>query len=331
MAKKKQILPTEIRPKFWESLKGSIPDEKIYNQVCQTFQQRPTTIRLNSLKADPKFTLQSLSDQGFQFKQSTFSDLAYSLQNKSKRELIDTQEYEQGHIYIQSYASQVPPLAMDIQPGQIVLDLTAAPGSKTSQIAGIMDLKGELHANDVSKVRFFKLKHNLEKLGVTDTSKPQNDQFCQIHNRHGGDLCQKFPDNYFDRILLDAPCSGECRFVEDRPKTFQYWSHHKVKEMVSKQKKLLQACWPKLKPGGILVYSTCTFAVPENEKMVNHLYKKFPDQPKVIDFNLTGLNKIPSIIEYKNKQFHPDILNTLRIMPTDEIEGFFIAKIQKNV
>lgn len=331
MTKKKQALPTEIRPRFWENLKISIPNPDTYQQVLQTFKQRPTTIRLNTLKADPNQTLQSLQKQGFQFKQSTFSPLAHSLQNKSKRELIDTEEYEQGHIYIQSYASQIPPLAMDLHPGQTVLDLTAAPGSKTSQIAAIMNLEGELHANDVSKVRFFKLKHNLEKLGATDPSKHQTEQFCQIHNRHGGDLCQQFPDQYFDRILLDAPCSGECRFVEDRPKTFQYWSHHKVKEMVSKQKKLLQACWPKLKPGGILVYSTCTFSVQENERMVDYLHKKFPDEPVILDYIPKGLQKIQPILQYQNKHMHSDIANTLRIMPTDEIEGFFIAKIQKNV
>lgn len=330
-------LPTQIPDRFWEKLHKLFPDEDTYQQIQQTFQARPTTIRLNSLKADPQATLSKLQNQGFEFKPSGFNDLAFSLQNKSKAELISTDQYENGEVYVQSYASQMPPLFMDLQPGQTVLDLTAAPGSKTSQIAAIMDLKGELHANDVNKIRFYKLKHNLQKLGVipqddpnsSQESKPENNQFCQLHRRHGADLCDSFPDEYFDRILLDAPCSGECRFVVDRPKTFQYWSKHKIKEMEQKQRKLIIPAWSKLKKGGVLVYSTCTFAVEENEKMINYFLKKFPDQAEIITQHIDGVTKLPSITTYNNKPLNPQIQNTFRILPTNEIEGFFIAKIRK--
>ena len=331
----KNYLPQQIPDLFWEKLHKVFPDQQTYNQVRSTFKTRPTTIRLNTLKDKPETILTKLKNQGFDFQQSSFSQLAYSLQNKSKSQLMETPEYERGDFYIQSYASQMPPLFMDLQPNQTVLDLTAAPGSKTSQIAALMQNQGELHANDVNKIRFFKLKHNLEKLSVIQPqSEPINQdesiRFCTLHKKHGAELCRQFPDEYFDRILLDAPCSGESRFIIDKPKTFQYWSKHKVKEMEQKQKKLLIPVWSKLKKGGILVYSTCTFSVEENEKIINYFLKKFPNQAEILTQEISGVQRVNSVLSYNNKDFDPQIQNTFRILPDDNIEGFFIAKIKKH-
>jgi 16S rRNA (cytosine1407-C5)-methyltransferase len=308
---------------FLQKLTQMFPDENQLHNILQTFHQRPVTIRLNTLQNPPQETLNSLQEQGFEFTQATFSDLAFKLENKSYKELTQTKEYKQGSIYLQSFASQLPVLALDPQPGQIALDLTAAPGSKTSQIAAITNQTGQLHANDVNTIRIQKLKHNLQKLGLNQAN------YLHIHNKHGGDLCQEFPKNHFDRILLDAPCSGEARFDNQNPKSYHYWQNHRSPEFHERQLKLLLAAWPNLKPGGTLVYSTCTFDIQENELVIHKLIQKFPDQVEVLPIKLEGVQQIPSFLNFQNQPLDPKIKNTFRIQPTQDIESFFIAKLQK--
>lgn len=278
----------------------------LFLQIEKTFAERPTSFRVNTLKSNNREMKKELDDAGIKVKSVPWYCDAFILQNKSKRELMELTMYTEGKIYIQSLASMVPPLALDPKPGEKVLDLTAAPGSKTSQIAAFMKNEGELVANDNNKPRFFKLKHNLEMLGAKATLRMED----------GSRLCGEFP-NYFDKILLDAPCSAEARFVEGKPKTYGYWSERKIKEMAYKQRKLLFSSWYALKPGGTLVYSTCTFAPEENEKQIERLLKRFSDA-ETLPINLPGL-----------KTLSTSVSNTIRLMPTNETEGFFVAKLHK--
>jgi 16S rRNA (cytosine1407-C5)-methyltransferase len=306
-------------PKFIQKIKSIFPDPQTHQSILTSLTAKPTTLRLNSLKNPPKATLQSLKSQGFDLIPSEINPgLAFILQNKSQKELAQTQEYKQGHIYLQSLASQVPVLALDPKSDQVILDLTAAPGSKTSQIAAITNQQGKLHANDVNTIRLQKLQHNLKKLGIN------NPDYLEIHNLHGGDLCQKFPDRHFDKILLDAPCSGEARFNNQNPKSFHYWENHRAEEFHQRQSKLLTAAWPKLKPGGILVYSTCTFEPLENEAVIQNHLQNHPTT-KIIPIHINGIQPLPALPNY-----HPQLQNTLRIKPDHNIESFFIAKLQKN-
>lgn len=308
---------------FLQKLTQMFPDENQLQNVLQTFHRRPVTIRLNTLQNPPQETLKSLQVQGFEFTQSTFSDLAFKLENKSYKELTQTQQYKQGSIYLQSFASQLPVLALDPKPNQIILDLTAAPGSKTSQIAALTKQTGQLHANDVNTIRIQKLKHNLQKLGLNQPN------YLHIHNKHGGDLCHEFPKNHFDRILLDAPCSGEARFDNQNPKSYHYWQNHRSSEFHERQLKLLLAAWPNLKPGGTLTYSTCTFDIQENELVIHELIQKFPDQVEVLPMQFAGIQQIPSFLNFQGKSLAPQIEKTFRIQPTQDIESFFIAKLHK--
>jgi len=207
---------------------------------------------------------------------------------------------------------------LDPQAGEKVLDLTAAPGSKTSEIAALMHQDGELIANDNNKIRFFKLKHNMDILGVN----------AKLRMEHGGSLCHEYPE-YFDKILLDAPCSAEARFIADDPKTHGYWKEQKIKEMAYKQWGLLLAAWSALKPGGILVYSTCTFAPEENELQITKFLERVGNG-ELLNIDLSEIKRLPCVKLWKEKKVNPEVVKkAMRILPIKEIEGFFVAKLRK--
>ena len=268
-----------------------------------------------------------MSQNGFKVQKISWCPGAFVLLNKSKRELTDLPLYSEGKVYIQSLASMVPPLVLDSQPGEAVLDLTAAPGSKTSQIAAQMQRKGELVANDKNKVRFFKLKHNMELLGVADEVPEW--QF-KLRMEHGAQLSREY-ENYFDKILLDAPCSAEARFDTTDPKSFGYWSERKIKEMAYTQRILLRAAWHMLKPGGVLVYSTCTFAPEENEVQLQKFIERSPDA-ELTSIALPELQAASIANSFKNIAISESIRkNAFRILPNSQIEGFFVAKMRKKI
>jgi 16S rRNA (cytosine1407-C5)-methyltransferase len=149
----------------------------------------------------------------------------------------------------------------------------------------------------------------------------------RLRMEHGSKLCKEFPE-YFDKILLDAPCSAEARFIIGQPKTLGYWSERKIKEMAYKQRQLILSAWNALKPGGVMVYSTCTLAPEENEMQVSRLLER-NENAELVDIDLKELKRLNSLKEWKGKVFVPSIKKALRIMPTKEIEGFFIAKLRK--
>jgi len=334
MAKKKKKrgmkngrkLSSDLPEKFVERLE-MIVGPVLSGEIRRTFKDKPTTFRINTIKSSKEEILPLLQEKGFKMKKVSWYGDAFILQNKSKRELTELEIYEQGKIYIQSLASMVPPLILNPKPGEKVLDLTAAPGSKTSQIAALMEQKGELVANELNKIRFFRLQHNMETLGV---SKEFPDWKFVLRMEDGSALTEEYL-GYFDKILLDTVCSGEARFIEGYPKSYGYWSEKKIKALVYRQQKLLFAAWSALKPGGTLVYSTCTLAPEENEMRISKLVERLGDEAEVISVNIEGLEKLPPVLEWKDRTLHPEVKKTLRILPTQEIEGFFVAKIKKKV
>mgnify|MGYP001572916821 CR=1 FL=1 len=309
---------------FFERLEV-IVGTSVYEKIKDTFTVRPTTFRVNTLKASRHEVMMELSKNGFKVEQIVWYKDAFILKNKSKRELSNLSIYTEGKIYIQSLASMVPPLEMELEPGDVVLDLTAAPGSKTSQIAALLQRKGELVANDVDKIRFLKLEHNMYHLGVAALEDDTDWNFT-LKLGQGRHLVKEY-DNYFDKILLDAPCSAEARFDLNNSKTYSFWSERKVRDMAYQQRTLLLGAWQALKPGGILVYSTCTMAPEENEIQVSRLLDRF-DDAKICTI-MVPLKKIPPVLEWKELVLNKKIKKSLRVYPTNQIEGFFIAKIKK--
>ncbi len=350
-----------IPENFLERLQN-IVGVSLFQQIKQTFVERPTTFRINTIKAKRDEVIEVLNQNGFKFERVRWYKDAFILKNKSKRELTDLEIYKDGKIYIQSLASMIPPLVLDPQPGEKVLDLTAAPGSKTSQIAALMQNTGELVANDNNKIRFFKLKHNMDHLVIPRSPQTTRNlsedknigtqnfdvmqqmlaskdpssrldsvrDFLKLRLEYGSDLAREYPE-YFDRVLLDAPCSAEARFVESDPKTFGYWKEQKIKEMAYKQRQLLFAAWSALKPGGILVYSTCTFAPEENELQISRFMEQNTNC-ELLEIDLKDVKRLPIVKNWHNKEINKEVIKkTMRILPTKEIEAFFVAKLKKKL
>ena len=244
----------------------------------------------------------------------------YWVPAEERAALLASAAYAEEHVYVQNLASQIPPLVLDPQPGERVLDLCAAPGSKTRQIACLMRDEGEIAAVEAVRGRFFKLRANLDAQGTT---------IVRTFHRDGATVWHHRPE-HFDRVLLDAPCSTEGRFRTDEPETFAYWSERKVKEMARKQKKLLFSAIQSLRPGGTLVYSTCTFAPEENEVALDRLLRTFDGKVEVVPVTLPPSGRVqPALDAWKGKALDRT-REARRLLPTETMEAFFIAKLVKH-
>ena len=174
----------------------------------------------------------------------------------------------------------VPPILLSPQSEECILDLGAAPGSKTLQLAELMGNQGNIWAVESVRGRFFRLRDNLARHGAENV---------QTHLADGTRIWRRHPE-HFDRVLLDAPCSSEGRFRADAPKTYAYWSEKKIAEASRKQRRLCYSAVQCLKPGGVLVYSTCTFAPEENEAIINRVLRQFAGALTVEDIALPFAN-----------------------------------------
>jgi NOL1/NOP2/sun family putative RNA methylase len=229
---------------------------------------------------------------------------------------------EEGRVYIQNAASWLPVLALDPQKDESILDMCAAPGGKTSHIAQRTDNQAFITANDNSRPRLHKLQNNLDRLGVHNVT-------FTLHDATR--LARMLEPESYDKILLDAPCSGEGMMTLDNKKDFESWSVAHIKRLQQLQKKLIIQAWQLLKPGGTLVYSTCTMAPEENEAVVDYLLRRNPEaQIEALPTLAAALNnKTEPVLEWNSKQYDNALRNVLRLLPSPEVEAFFVAKITK--
>jgi NOL1/NOP2/sun family putative RNA methylase len=224
-------------------------------------------------------------------------------------------EHVLGYVYVQEAASMIPPLVLDPQPGERVLDMCAAPGSKTTQMAQYMKNNGVIVANDVTGMRLAALGVNLQRCGVRNA----------IVTRMQG---VRFRDVEFDRVLVDAPCSGTGT-IRKSLKTVEMWNPKLASHLAKTQKNLLKAGFGVLKPGGTLVYSTCTLEPEEDEGVVDWLLGSF-DDAKLEEIKLKGLKRSDSVVSFEGKTYSDEVKKCLRMWPQDnDTEGFFVAKIKK--
>lgn len=171
--------------------------------------------------------------------------------------------HEAGVYYIQEPSAMAVAELLDVQPGENVLDLCAAPGGKSTQIAGKMQGMGLLVSNEINPQRVKILSQNIERMGIKN---------AVVLNEDSDILAQRFPQ-FFDKILVDAPCSGEGMFRKDENAVSE-WSSSQVEKCAKRQKMILDNAAVMLKAGGILVYSTCTFSPEENECVISEFIKK---------------------------------------------------------
>lgn len=306
---------------FVERLERIVPEGR-FEGVLRSFEQpQRTAFRVNTLKTDADSVVASLSTMGVEIEPVLGVGGAYSVSDGLRADLLQSEVAENGLVYIQNASSQLPPILLDPQPGDRVLDLCAAPGSKTRQLACLMEDEGEVVAVEKVKPRFFKLKANVAQQGST---------CIRPLLSNGTAFWHREPES-FDRVLVDAPCSTEGRFRADVPETTRYWSKRKIKEMQSKQRKLLFSGIQSLKPGGTLVYSTCSFSPEENEVVVSKALKTFGDAVELLPVTVLGLNGVVQrgITSWNERSLNPIVERTLRVLPDGLFEGFFVAVFRK--
>ncbi len=305
---------------FADRLKSIYPDS--FEKILE-FQRsdRPKSFRVNHLKSNEKSVVKSLEGQGFDIIESEILGGFICLNESEEHRLSDSEESRSLQIYIQELSSMIPALVLDLKRGDKILDLCAAPGSKTTQISDILENEAEIIANEQSRDRWFKMRQILKEYGSS----------AKTINENGKILPYKIPVyvQYFDRILLDAPCSNESSLRIDQPKSFKFWRSSNSAGLAKLQKGLLAAAISMLKPGGTLVYSTCTFAVEENESVVDWALKKFREI-KVAPIQINWLDNVhPGLIEYKGKRFDRSLAQTKRILSNKYFKGFYVAKFYK--
>lgn len=247
------------------------------------------------------------------FERVSFFNNALIIKNATEKDIQKLDIYEKGYIYLQSLSSMIPPLVLDAKGNEQILDMASAPGSKTTQISAMMNNTGHIIANELDKIRCERLKFNLNNQGATNV---------EVINGYGEKLGEKYLET-FDRVLLDTPCSGEGRFIAEIAGTYRNWSLKTVKELSKIQRKLIKSGYNALKPGGIMVYSTCTLNLEENEDILKWALENL--NLKIMDIDLNIKNAIPGDKLGTNLGLE----KAIKILPNKETEGFFIAKLRK--
>lgn len=271
------------------------------------------SIRVNTLKIPVKdFKL-----KGFKLKKIPFIENGFFITGK-RTDLGNLIEHSLGYFYVQEAASMIPPLVLNPKQTDIILDMCASPGSKTTQLASIMDNKGLIIANDIRYERIKVLHTNTQRCGVANT----------VITLMPGYNFSKTKIK-FDKILLDAPCSGSGA-IRKSLQTLKIWNSNMLKKLSSVQKQLIKIAFNSLKKRGDLVYSTCSICPEENEAVIDYLINEFTNA-KLEKINIKNLNSSPCILKYKNQNYSEEVKKCLRLWPQDNnTEGFFVAKIKKN-
>ena len=312
----------EPKPLFIERMKQLLGND--FENYRKKINIQPVkSLRVNTLKISPEDLKKKLEDKSWIVKQpfKNFPEIMIIDSVLQPGELGRALEHLLGYYYLQEIASMFPVLVLNPKENEVILDLCSAPGSKTTQIAAKMNNTGTIIANDYKLGRIKILASNLERCGVTNTI---------ITRSTGERICKRLKDEFFkiDKILVDAPCSGEGT-IRGTPKTLQMWNVKKIYSLSRIQKTLLERAIELLESGGEIVYSTCTHAPEENEGVIDFILKKY----KNVSIEKISLPKeIKSregIKKWQEKEYLEDIKYSCRIYPQDnDTEGFFIAKLR---
>ncbi|MEK6933905.1 MAG: RsmB/NOP family class I SAM-dependent RNA methyltransferase [Nanoarchaeota archaeon] len=309
----------ELKPKFKERMQTLFSSDIDFQNFNEIIHKPPRNfIRCNTLKITPSALIDRLSKkwsvaQPF----PEHEEIMLIKNNLLPGELGNAIEHILGYYYVQEISSMMSALALSPKPNEFILDLCASPGSKTTQIAALMKNKGTIIANDYKLNRIMILSSNLERCSVTNCIVTRNDAI---------NLCSKISKTSmrFDKILLDAPCSGEGT-LRSSTKTFLMWNEKVVNNLSRQQKKLIAYALKCLKIEGTLVYSTCTHAPEENESVIDFAITNFPI--KVDNMNLP-IKIRPGVASWHGDNYSNDVQKCCRIYPQDnDSEGFFVAKI----
>ena len=269
--------------------------------------QRAVTLRANPLKTDAQTVRQTLSARGIETEPVSWYGDAMIVTNAREEALTALDLYERGEIYLQSLSSMIPPMFLEAKPGENVLDMAAAPGGKTTQIAAMTGNQAMITACEMNKIRADRLKYNVQRQGATRVT------VMNIDSRNLDDLFS------FDKILLDAPCSGSGTVQLGNPRSKGQFNKEFLGRTTKQQAALLEKALRLLRPGCEMIYSTCSVLAQENEQIVERVLKKA--NAEVVPLDLSAFASVP--------QLPVRIPGTLCVCPDALHEGFFVAKIRR--
>ena len=263
-------------------------------------------IRVNTLK----FALNDIDRLDLPIRKCRFSDSGFYLESDSLS-IGNSPWHHAGAIYSQEPSAMSAVTVLDPQPGEKVLDMCAAPGGKSTQIAAALDGRGLLWSNEYVRKRAQILLSNVERTGIRN---------CVVSNAHPDRLAEGL-SGFFDRVLVDAPCSGEGMFRRD-PRAVAEWSPEHSAACAVRQLAILDSAAKCLRNGGVLAYSTCTFSFRENEDVIAAFLDSHPDfylEPCGVEFGRPGYDRGGKY----------DMTLTRRIFPMDGGEGHFAARLRR--
>lgn len=303
---------------FLQEMASILPDHLTMDDFIAAC-QRPLrkSIRVNTLKISVADFQSIAAQKGWQLSPVPWCEYGFWIEaDESQVPLGNTAEHMAGLFYIQEASSMMPVSALfapleQSSPASYtsVLDMAAAPGSKTTQIAALMDNNGVLVANEFSASRVKVLHANIERCGVRNSA---------LSNFDGRVFGAWLPEQ-FDAILLDAPCSGEGTVRKDVD-AMKNWSKSSVLSIAETQKDLIESAFHALKPGGVLVYSTCTLSMEENQQVCHHLKQTFGDSVTFEPLNDLFVGAEAAITEEGFLHIFPQVY---------DCEGFFVARFRK--
>ena len=294
-----QFLYKKLQSQYGEELTKKIAN--VYSK------QRYATLRANTIKTEANNVAKELQKAGIEFDKVNWSDNAFIIKNATESDIRNLSIYKNGEIYMQSLSSMIPAIILSPNAGENILDMTAAPGGKTTQIAALSNNQCFITACEKNKIRLDRLKYNLEKQGATSTNVMNID-------------ARKLDDFFsFDKVLLDAPCSGSGTLNTKDENLEKYFTKELIQRSEKTQSELLQKAINVLKPGNEMVYSTCSILQEENEENIQKYIKK--GLVEIVPINLKQYEEIPKL--------PTKIEGTMCICPDELYEGFFVAKLRK--
>ena len=280
--------------------------EEITKKVLNGYSQnRIVSLRVNTIKTTAQEVCSELSINDIEFEKVSFCDNALVIKNTNEERIKELDIYKNGYIYLQSLSSMLPPIILNPKENEDILDMTAAPGGKTTQIAALTNNKANITACEMNNIRIEKLKYNIEKQGATSVSILKEDS-------------RRLNDYFaFDKILLDAPCTGSGTIEIQNEKTYNGFTEKLLEKTTNSQLSLLKKALKILKKGHEMVYSTCSILQEENEDIINKAIKG------------ANVEIVPIEIQEDIPKLPCKIKGTLCIAPTKYYEGFFVAKLKK--
>lgn len=282
-------------------LSNEYSNNYVYNILDGYNVNRKTTIRVNTLISTFEEVIQFLDKNNISY--SAVNDIPNAIIINDSYDVTKTNLYENGAIYLQSLSSMLPPLILNPKEDAHILDMCAAPGSKTTQLAALTNNKACITACEFDKIRAERLKFNLNKLGTSRVT---------VLVKDSRNLDEFFR---FDTIMLDAPCSGSGTvLLKDESK--QVFNQKVIDKCQKRQISLLKKGLSMLNKNGILVYSTCSILKEENEQVLKACLNG--------NFELIPIDRSQYDLPYL-----PSLENTITIAPTELYEGFFVAKIKR--